>query len=71
MSPALTNLVYLLAAVSFILAFKGLSHPRTAVRGNLIGAVGMLLAVVVTLFDKHILGFTEIFAGLDRRHRDQ
>jgi len=63
-SPALTNLVYLLAAVSFILAFKGLSHPRTAVRGNLIGAVGMFFAVVVTLFDKHILGFTAIFAGI-------
>ena len=64
MSPALTNLVYLLAAVSFILAFKGLSHPRTAVRGNFIGAVGMLLAVIVTLFDRHILGYTEILAGL-------
>jgi NAD(P) transhydrogenase subunit beta len=63
-SPALTNLVYLLAAVSFILAFTGLSHPRTAVRGNLIGAVGMFFAVVVTLFDKHILGFTAIFAGI-------
>jgi len=63
-SPALANLVYLIAAVSFILAFKGLSHPRTAVRGNLIGAVGMLLAVVVTLFDRHILGFAAIFAGI-------
>ena len=64
MSPALANLAYLVAAVSFILAFKGLSHPRTAVRGNLIGAVGMLLAVVVTLFDKHILGFGAILARL-------
>jgi NAD(P) transhydrogenase subunit beta len=64
LSPAITNLVYLVAAVSFILAFKGLSHPRTAVRGNLIGAVGMLLAIVVTLFDRHIVSFAAIFAGL-------
>ncbi len=43
------NLVYLLAAVLFIQGIKGLTHPRTAVRGNLTGAVGMLLAVTVTL----------------------
>jgi NAD(P) transhydrogenase subunit beta len=62
--PALVNLVYLIAAVCFILAFKGLAHPRTAVRGNLTGAVGMFLAIVVTLLDKHILGYTAIFAGI-------
>lgn len=33
----------------FILALKRLSHPRTAVRGNLMGALGMLLAIVVTV----------------------
>jgi NAD(P) transhydrogenase subunit beta len=60
----LENLVYLVAAVCFVLAFKGLAHPRTAVRGNLIGAVGMLLAVVVTLFDRHIVSFQTILAGL-------
>ena len=64
MPPALVNLAYLIAAVCFILAFKGLAHPRTAVRGNLIGAIGMLLAIVVTLLDKHILGYTAIFAGM-------
>ncbi len=61
---ALENLVYLVAAVFFILAFKGLAHPRTAVRGNMVGAVGMLLAVVVTLFDRHIVSFQAILAGL-------
>ena len=64
LQQALENLVYLAAAVCFILAFKGLAHPRTAVRGNLIGSVGMLLAIVVTLFDKHIVSFEAIFAGL-------
>ena len=64
MPPAIVNLAYLIAAVCFILAFKGLAHPRTAVRGNLTGAFGMLLAIVVTLLDKHILGYTAIFAGI-------
>jgi len=62
--PGFVNLAYLIAAVCFILAFKGLAHPRTAVRGNLIGAFGMLLAIVVTLLDKHILSYTAIFAGM-------
>ena len=42
------QVAYLVAAVCFILALKGLAHPRTARRGNLIGAFGALLAVVVT-----------------------
>ncbi len=51
MTPALTDFAYLVAAVLFILGLKGLTHPRTAVRGNLFGALGMLVAVVVTLLD--------------------
>jgi NAD(P) transhydrogenase subunit beta len=43
------NLGYLVGAVLFIFGIKGMTHPRTAVRGNLLGAMGMLLAVVVTL----------------------
>jgi len=43
------QLAYLVAAVCFILALKGLSSPKYARRGNLIGAVGAVLAVVVTL----------------------
>ncbi len=57
------NLVYVLAAVLFVLGLKGLTHPRTAVRGNLLGAVGMLLAVVVTLLDRQIVSYTVIIAG--------
>jgi len=40
---------YLIASVCFILALKGLSHPSTARRGNLLGIIGMAIAVVVTL----------------------
>jgi H+-translocating NAD(P) transhydrogenase subunit beta len=64
MSAAFENLVYLVAAVLFILAFKGMSHPRTAVQGNLLGAIGMFLAVVVTLFNRHIVDFRAIAIGL-------
>jgi NAD(P) transhydrogenase subunit beta len=45
----ITNIVYLIAAVLFILDLKMLAHPRTAVRGNYLGALGMLLAIVATL----------------------
>jgi NAD(P) transhydrogenase subunit beta len=42
------QIAYLIAAVCFILALKGLSSPKFARRGNLIGAFGATLAVVVT-----------------------
>lgn len=64
MSGALINLAYLAASVLFVFCLKGLSHPRTAVRGNFLGALGMLLAVAVTLVDRQIVGFEVILAGM-------
>lgn len=64
MQPNLINAVYLVSAVLFILGLKGLTSPRTAVRGNLLGALGMLLAVVATLVDKHIVSYELIALGL-------
>src|SRR6195952_54038 len=49
MSANQLALSYLVAAVSFILALKGLSGPHTARRGNLFGMIGMAIAVLVTL----------------------
>ena len=43
-------LVYLISGVLFILALRGLSSPESARRGNLLGMLGMALAVVTTLF---------------------
>ncbi|MBD3168543.1 MAG: NAD synthetase [candidate division Zixibacteria bacterium] len=64
MSATFINLAYLLASVLFIFGLKGLTHPRTAVRGNLMGALGMLIAVLVTLFNKQIISFELIIAGI-------
>jgi NAD(P) transhydrogenase subunit beta len=44
----LTNLLYLVTIVTFILALKFLSNPARARRGNQIGAAGMLVAIAVT-----------------------
>jgi NAD(P) transhydrogenase subunit beta len=64
MNTAIINASYVVAAVLFILGLKGLTHPRTAVRGNLLGATGMLVAVVVTLFSQKIVSFEYIIIGL-------
>src|SRR5512134_2678582 len=60
----LTEFLYLIAAVLFIIGLKRLSSPLTARRGNLVSGVGMLIAIAVTLFDRHILSFEVIAAGL-------
>lgn len=49
MSVNLAALLFLVSAVLFILALRGLSHPSTSRRGNLFGMVGMAIAVVTTL----------------------
>ena len=59
-----TGLAYLLAAALFILGLRRLSSPETARSGNVLGATGMLIAVVVTLLDRQILGFTWIIVGV-------
>lgn len=55
MNPAIVNFVYILASILFIIGIKMLGKAETARRGNLVSAVGMLVAVVITLFDKKIL----------------
>jgi NAD(P) transhydrogenase subunit beta len=59
----LQNWAYLLASILFIFGIKGMTHPRTAVRGNLLGALGMLIALVVTLLMLDI-GSGYIYSGL-------
>jgi NAD(P) transhydrogenase subunit beta len=49
MSASLTSLAYLVAAVLFILALRGLSSPVTSRQGNRFGMIGMAVAIVATL----------------------
>lgn len=58
------NTAYLISAILFILGLKGLSHPRTAVRGNMLGAFGMLLAIITVLFDLKVVTPELIIVGL-------
>jgi NAD(P) transhydrogenase subunit beta len=56
MSANEVALIYLLAAIFFILALKGLSSPLSARRGNLSGIVGMVIAIAVTFVMTHNIG---------------
>ncbi|HEY4347244.1 MAG TPA: NAD(P)(+) transhydrogenase (Re/Si-specific) subunit beta, partial [Gaiellaceae bacterium] len=49
MSQSTSNLLYLVTIICFILALRFLSSPKTARRGNWVGAAGMAIAIIVTL----------------------
>ena len=49
MSSGIVTGSYIIAAVLFIFSLGGLSHPRTARRGNFYGMVGMVIAIAVTI----------------------
>ena len=59
----LINLSYIISCVLFIFGLKMLGRADTARRGNFVSAVGMLLAVVATLIDRHIVSYEWIIAG--------
>ena len=66
MSTNVTSLLYLVAAVLFILALRGLSSPVTSRRGNQFGMIGMAIAILATLGREGMLaeGYVWIFAGI-------
>jgi len=63
-SEEATGVAYLLAAICFILALRGLSSPETARRGNVIGIIGMAIAICTTLANPGVLSYSWIFAGI-------
>ena len=64
MSIELINVWYIVAAALFIFGLKQLGSPATAVRGNQLSAIGMLLAIVVTLFARDIISYQWIIVGV-------
>ncbi len=68
MDPAtkevIQNVAYLVASVLFIFGLKGLTHPRTAVRGNLTGSVAMLIAVLATLWGGDIISWNLLIGSI-------
>lgn len=61
----LVTILYIISFALFIYGLMGLTGPKTAVRGNLIAAVGMALAVGATLVKiRHTESWVLIIAGL-------
>jgi len=60
----LTALAYLISAVLFILALRGLSSPETSRSGNTLGMVGMVIAVATTVLSPEIDSYLWIFVAL-------
>ncbi|MEW6998552.1 NAD(P)(+) transhydrogenase (Re/Si-specific) subunit beta [Colwelliaceae bacterium BS250] len=60
----LINAVYVVSAILFIFGLKLLSHPSSARKGNLLSALAMFVAVVVTLLEQDIISFDIIIASV-------
>ena len=63
-NEAVVNLIYIFSSALFIVGLKMLGSPETAAKGNLISALGMLVAVVVTLLDQSVTNFQWIFVAM-------
>jgi H+-translocating NAD(P) transhydrogenase subunit beta len=63
-TPVWAQLGYLAAAICFIIALKGLSSPKTARRGNLIGAAGAVLACVIVFLVSDVDHLLPILAAI-------
>ncbi len=63
LTQVILKIAYLITAILFIVGLKFLSSPKSARRGNILAMAGMLIAVVATGFDTHILSWTDIVIG--------
>lgn len=61
---AFVGYFYLISAVLFILALKGLSSPETSRRGNLLGMIGMAIAVATTIMDPNVESYVWIIIAV-------
>jgi NAD(P) transhydrogenase subunit beta len=58
------NIIYVISAALFIFGLKLLGHPATARKGNRLSAIAMLIAIIVTLLDQHIVSYSWIIISL-------
>lgn len=64
MTPTIATLLYLIAAICFIMALRGLSSAATSRNGNLYGICGMVIAILTTLLNPAIAKYTGIIGGI-------
>ena len=64
MSNSLVAILYLVSALLFIFALRGLSHPESSRMGNIFGIIGMIIAIFTTLMFKSVLSYFEIGAAI-------
>ncbi len=60
----LIEIAYLISSIFFVFGIKELASPKTARRGNLYASIGMLIAIVVTLLDQHVVTYEWIIIGI-------
>ena len=64
MTENLTAICYLISAIFFILALKGLSNPESARNGNIMGIIGMIIAIITTLNNPNVDSLALIILGI-------
>jgi NAD(P) transhydrogenase subunit beta len=64
MTSLFTNVIYLIAAVLFILGLKGLNSPETARKGQRYAALGMVMAIIGTLVQQNVVSYEWIIVGM-------
>ena len=60
----ISSLLYLFAAILFIFSLKNLSSPKTARIGNILGIIGMVIAIVITGYGNSIEDISYIIAAI-------
>lgn len=60
----IAEILYLIAALLFVVGLKRMSKPATARRGNIISSIGMLLAIIGTLIHYHVVDWSYIIIGM-------
>jgi NAD(P) transhydrogenase subunit beta len=64
LNQSLASVAYIVAAILFILSLAGLSHQTSARRGNVLGIVGMLLAIGATVFGMMTGGYPSMVVAM-------